>query len=491
MKKIWLFNLFFSLFLISRLFYLYLDPHASDTDLYGRYSYFFLKGLSQGENPYESYRSYRYKEGSKIEFKKKEGGSFLSRIKNEAKKPHLETRIEYPPLSLVWMSIPGFFIFAKYPKVQLKLFVHLYQKVYRWFMFFWDCLFFVLFFQISHFFLRSKRNKSFNLGLCLSFFIVCGLCNFIYYYYRLDYFLSFLIFLSGVSLFFWRKRVLSFLLLAFAINFKLVPLILTPLWCLFALPLKESQDLLDNKEYFLLLKKIFFNFCYIALFSLLIFLPFYFLFGSYTLDFLNYHSGRPIQIESFYSNISNFFRIFGFKFKVYMSHGSVGISSSFNTTLMKLSPYIMIASFSGFYLFVLWFTFKRLGTKQENENIRKEESYAERYPQVFFSIIVLLIILSLITFKVFSPQFILWFCFFVPFCDFSSGKKIFEACFLTIAFSLLSSYIYPYAYYHFNVKEGLTPYGLFLLSLRNTLVLVFFYRLFSQTFKKKSKMRLR
>ena len=483
MKNTWLFSLFFSLFLISRLFYLYLDPHVSDTDLYGRYSYFFLKGLSQGENPYESYRLYRNKEGKRGGVKKKEG--FLLSLQNKTKRPYIETRIEYPPLALVWMSLPGFFVFAKYPKAQLNLFVHLYQKVYRWFMLFWDCLFFLLFFWISYFLLRRKRDKPSKLGFYLSFFIICGLCNFIYYYYRLDYFLSFLIFLSGVSLFYWKKRILSFLLLALAINFKLVPLILVPLWCLFALPIKESQILFDNKKYFLLLKKIFFNFCYVALFSLFIFIPFYLVFGSQTLDFLKYHSGRPIQIESFYSNFSNFFRVFGFQFKVYMSHGSVGISSSLNTILMKLSPYIMIASFSVFYLFVLWFTFNRLGTRQEKTKISKEESYAERYPQVFFSVTVLLILLSLITFKVFSPQFILWFCFFVPFCDFSSGKKIFEACFLTIVFSLLSSYIYPYAYFHFNVAEGLTPYGLFLLSLRNTLVLVFFYRLFSQTFKKK------
>ncbi len=118
-------------------------------------------------------------------------------------------------------------------------------------------------------------------------------------YNRLDVAMAALVLLALALLLSRAHYLWSFLALAAAVNFKLVPVVLLPVWALGALPATwpgpggffRSLLLCSGRAALLLLL--------IAA----MFLPFWLANGSHTLDFLAFHQGRGLEVESTYSSV--------------------------------------------------------------------------------------------------------------------------------------------------------------------------------------------
>lgn len=494
MRKEQVFFGFFVIFFISRVLYIKYNTFSSDLKSYARYAYFMVESLDNDKTVYELYRSYKEKEARKYK-DERQRKSVLSR-----------SHIEYPPFSLAWVSIPGLGIKMFHPHAGFKEFIDHYEDWYRWFMLIIDSLFFILFAFVLLKLAGSVGLSVASFGLQLTYYILCGLCLFIYYYYRLDLTVSFFTLASASCLFLWGRKKTSFFFLALAINYKLVPMILIPLWALGALPYGKCLLWYRQKNWPYLLGSYLKNTLAIVGCCALVLAPFYVIYGHSVFSFLGYHSDRPIQVESFYSLFVNILHLFGHSTKTAYTYGSINIFSSITPTLQSLTPYVMVLLFVGllamiFYLYLRSLSYalkdqedqkkilseaKRQKTKPQVVFENPNMTLAQKDPKAFMSFTILMFMTAIISFKVLSPQFILWFVLLLPLAQFSSHERKLRVCMMALLFSLLSSYIYPYAYKEHFVNRGNGPssFGIFLLMARNGLLLSCFILLIREFFIK-------
>lgn len=186
---------------------------------------------------------------------------------------------------------------------------------------------------------------------------------------------------------------------------------------------------------------------FITITLLTMFLLQFFSAGNYLLSF-QYHAERGIQIESLYalfpwwSLISHSQAVC-----IYEAHGCVNISIQANAWILMLSKILPILLFGSIYtaLFVQ--------RKILNRNI-------------IFQASLLLLIAFLLSFKVFSPQFLIW---LIPLIFLSpvAAKKYFLPLWFIILLS--TQILYPHTYS--DLSEHAKLWSILLLSIRNILLL--------------------
>src|SRR5262249_3448147 len=116
---------------------------------------------------------------------------------------------------------------------------------------------------------------------------------------RLDLLLALLVVLSLVLLLSRLHYAWSFAVLALAVNFKLVPLVLAPVWVIGSLPADREGTLFRPRVLLALATRV-------ALLSGMViagFLPFYLLEGDRCLGFLTYHRARGLEIGSIWGSL--------------------------------------------------------------------------------------------------------------------------------------------------------------------------------------------
>lgn len=179
--------------------------------------------------------------------------------------------------------------------------------------------------------------------------------------------------------------------------------------------------------------------------------------GGYYLDSFKYHAERGIQVESLYSLFP--WALFLGHLKIiclYIDHGSISISLQNNEALIWTSKILPLLIFSGIYIRVFF--------------IRKLLNPAKLFQISFF-----LLFTFLISFKVFSPQFLIWLIPLIFLTPVEQNKLI-----LVLWFSLLlvTQVLYPHCYVF--LIENTQEWAILLLSLRNlTLLLIWFFLLSS------------
>lgn len=470
MKKHWLFGIAFLLFLVTRVYYIKADTFSSDVNAYARYSYFLMESLGSEKNVYEQYSEY-FSNKAKREKNPRAREATVSRIK-----------IEYPPLALLWVSLPGFWVKLTSSYSTMSHFTKLYAPVYKWFMLLLDSLFFFLFMTLLYrFFPKDKMFKR-TFSLLSLYYIASAGTLYIYYYFRLDLTLGFFLLLSASLLFVWKKPWASFFVLGVAINYKLVPLILIPLWALGSLSYGKTLLFYKQKNWPYLFGSFMKPFGQIVLASFLVFLPFFLFYGWETLSFLSYHSNRPVQIESNYSVFLEVMQSLGYKTSSAYTFGSINVFSSLSPWVAFAAPFFMVGVLAGVFFVMLYIYFNQLSPVSSEKTPSAYRTLAEHEPRIFMSFLNLYLMAFILSSKVLSPQYLLWAVMLLPFCFYTSRETLFRVCVGALAFGALSSYIYPHAYRdHFlNRGNGLSSFGLFLLILRNGLVLACCYLLLKE-----------
>lgn len=220
---------------------------------------------------------------------------------------------------------------------------------------------------------------------------------------RLDAMLAALILLS-FGLLHHGRWVLSFLVLAAAINFKLVPLALAPLWVLASLPGGRLAAAGSVRGLLRLAPPVAGRGAVLVAFTAAWLLPFLVIGGPRCLAFLSYHQQRGIHTESVYGTVLLVLRLLGHPVDSAFQFGCMELNSPLSPTLGLVSSVLLGVGL----MTVCGLTF--VGLRRTAADAPAATADPGRV--VAFAVVTLMTFAGLG--KVFSPQFALWVIPLVP-----------------------------------------------------------------------------
>jgi hypothetical protein len=285
-------------------------------------------------------------------------------------------------------------------------------------------------------------------------YVVAGLLLFHLLYDRPDLLVGSLLLLSMALVIAGAHWAISLFVLALAVNFKLVPILVAPVFIIASVPPDVRPDL---KRF---LAAVAIRAAVLAAMCLGIFAPFLWIGGRGTLEFLHYHAGRGVHVESIPGNL--LLLVTRVKELTY-THGAIDIVSPaavmVGTIATGLTAIIVLAIAA-----VMLMRSRR----------RREDASVEL---AAFTLLTLTAAMS--TSKVFSPQYLLWLAPLMPLIPPPRARRVLLLFLLACA---LTTAIFPYAYWshlarpvveppHYAILPP-TPTGLALLTLRNALFVV-------------------
>lgn len=334
------------------------------------------------------------------------------------KLPYRDIFFEYPPLSALPILTAG--ILSPNYLVFTRVFAFLASLAYL------GCLWLVY-----GIWKRIPENQKFSWPLVLSFSALSLLALGQIFVTRLDVFPT-LLFLLALYNYIKGKYYTSSTWIAFGTLTKAFPILLAPLFALCLLFQKKYRTLLIALGWFFL-------------WFLSINLILGIITGGDYLKAIAFHSSRGIQIESFYALISFLpHLLWGTPIRVFLSHHSLNVQSPHTTWLLRMSNYLPLLLFAGIY-YRSWRSLKK--------GALAPTSSLTIYPAL------LLIFSFIISFKVFSPQYLIW---LTPLIFLASPKKQIVFPFLFLIVLVLSQLIFP-MYYHLLANSNPVVVGMLLL----------------------------
>jgi hypothetical protein len=356
--------------------------------------------------------------------------------------------VEYPPFALLVMAVPRLWMQATaVPDAMTPEFLEKYQWAFRLGMFVVDISVLAVLAWLVQSLYQDEAGRDRTLRLLV--YLASTILLWHLLYDRLDLLLALMLLLSMILLFSRCHYAWSFAVLAAAINFKLIPVVLAPAWILGSMPAGRRLDLMQPS--------VLFRLCWrSALLGGLVvacFLPFYLTAGAPSVGFLAYHRARGIEIGSLFSALVLALQAFGHQIRVDYSYGSVNVHSSLSELLARCSPFLagtlLLAATA-----LLLVRFAGLTRKAGAED-KDKRRLAQVYPRVVVSYSLLFLMIFIATNKVFSPQYLLWLAPLVALLPFTGRtRQGFTWGFLTVC--LLSTVLVPFLY-AFDLIDSSAP----------------------------------
>lgn len=185
--------------------------------------------------------------------------------------------------------------------------------------------------------------------------------------------------------------------------------------------------------------------------NLIVTLPFIVFGWSGMLNFLEYHSQRGIQIESYYASVIWVGNKLGMaNISTEVDHGSDNIISDWSPALSQLSTYVIVVGLLAIYACAWWVASRAKQKKQE--------------PEWLLQSALVITIWFIISNKVLSPQYMLWLLPFVPAIRFNKIWLLWGTL-------LLSTIAYPFMS---KAVHNLDALPLDIILARNVFLLAFF-----------------
>jgi hypothetical protein len=396
------------LFVASRAFVLAYPAPASDISIYAPYVHEKEAARRQGVSFYEFHaRSIQ----DQIDAARAAGQRTSSLEEYKV--------VEYPPLALIVMRIPGCCMdLHDAPTVPPSVFLEAYRPVFRVFMALVDLLLFLvvlLLVQALH-----ARESAGERARRLLTYLAATLLLWHQLYDRLDLFQSLLI-MFGLALLTSRWHYgWSMAVLALAVNFKVVPIVLAPVWILGSMPADDKLALSQGR----VLSRLAIRTGLLLGLVMACFVPFYLRDGNNSLGFLVYHRARGLEIESLYSTCLIPFQVFGMPAEVHYGHGCLNLDVPLSPLFASLAPWLTVAGLTG--ATILLFRHSRCLAKPSETKVPEilpspsqprlfqrlmssgQVTLAQREPTIFAGFALLFLMLFIATNKVFSPQYLLW-----------------------------------------------------------------------------------
>lgn len=464
MSKIVSFFLLSVVFLTTRIYLvLYFEADISDVSLYGKYA---LEYEISSENGLSFYEFHENRIQAVIDHAKKTGTE---------PPPESSKIVEYPPLAIQWIAFPISFITSEKPYNQRTFAIYMdnYKLLFRIFSALLECLSLGLVFHLL-WNVFSKNNVR-EFAERMSIFILSGLVLAHVLYERLDIVLSVLILVSFYLLVLTKRRFLSFFVLAVAVNFKLVPIVLVPLWVVGSLPLCLFDEKNMAKRLIRMTIMSLKPLLLITSLIVLLVLPYFLADGIDCMNFFAFHMARGIQIGSVYGSIMMLLDfLFGVDSSIYYLHGDENLHSSFSPLLLKTSPILLsVAIVVGLALLVAHTL--RLDPKETGND---QETIASRYPEMMAVYSLLFLMIGISASKVFSVQYLVWIIPLVVIFPAKGGMNRWVSWgFLAVC--TLTTIVFPYHYWDLvglvrhasgaAIYTGPNPFWSSFLILRNLL----------------------
>jgi hypothetical protein len=289
-------------------------------------------------------------------------------------------------------------------------------------------------------------------------------------YARLDLGVAFLVMASLALLVSRLHWSFALAVLAVAIHFKLMPGVLAPLWIVASLPTAALHGSWRG-----IVRGVALRTAVLTVFGLAILAPYYIQDGPAVLEFLGYHKERGIEIESTYASLLLPARYLGQAWEVYHSHGSVNVRSDLSPLFGGLATVVLgglVVAATGLFIAVV----RRRAIVTSKGDHR---TVAQTWPRLVAAFALLLLLVSIVANKVFSPQYLLWVLPLVPLVDFRPvARRLFFAA--TFATCYLTMRIFPDCFVgeivwvigregDLAIFDGPSLYGAYLLVARNAL----------------------
>lgn len=347
--------------------------------------------------------------------------------------------IEYPPLTALFVTLP--LAAAKLLGSQVAFEVwHVFFKLFYWLI---DLGVMLVLLK----YLAQSPLKDIDRWLCFVSLYLLSLVLAPIYFDRLDVLLGALIFAALVSASSASKNsVWPWFWLSVGVCFKLIPVLLGPLFLVCLIALRCAPD----KE--LSLARIVVTeagraggLCLAICFALI--LPFLLLWGTDLFAFLSYHSERGLQVESIYSNlILLLHHLSGLPAFVSFNYGSFNINAPLAESLLTLSSLVLLFVLLGCYGYG-GLAFYRAGRAGKFDDRRHAI-------ELLATLVCLLLLGAMLTAKVFSPQYLLWLfpCYVLVGND-GRAATLFQVM-LPLACAL-TTLIYPLSYERDFIQVGL------------------------------------
>jgi hypothetical protein len=375
-------------FAVSRLFALLVPSPMTDVGTYARYTREHEAASRLGEDFYAYHVRTVNEETDRLRAEGRLAGS-LEEYKD----------VEYPPLAVAFMRLPALAMRHSADELSAKEYDLEYWAVYRRAMAVVDGLLVVLIGWLARRLYPAEPPGEWVLRML--FYLAGTTALWILLYDRLDLVQALLVLLALALLIGRRHYAWSFAVLAVAVNFKLVPLVLAPAWVVGSLPAERPFAPWRPRQAGELVVRS----ALLVVMVLAIFLPLYALYGSGTLAFFRYHGSRGLEIESLWSCVPLALRSFGQAIAADYSYGSVNIRTALTPLLTRLAlpvtALLLVLTTS-----LLLLRARRLTAANMQRPTGK--TLAQLYPAEFVCYALLLLMAFVCANKVFSPQYLLW-----------------------------------------------------------------------------------
>jgi hypothetical protein len=381
---------------------------------------------------------------------------------------------EYPHLALVVMALPRQCMIDFDPEpVSDPDGLQLYRGLFRVEMALFDLLAFGATFLLVKYMFRNegvwqqtKRQLVFVFG---------GLLLPTLLYTRLDIALGALIVLSVALLVSRLHYAWSFGVLALAINFKLVPIVLIPVWVVASLPPSLVGGLRAKGGVWRLLAVCGWRAAVAGALTVAFSVPAYLSSGGRSLGFLGYHKDRGLEIGSCYSTALLLLKPFGWPERFGFGHGSLNIDGPGAPLLVQLSPFITCVLVLAATVVSCRLLLRRKFAESQMGGATNRPLLCN--PAGDLACSAILVVAAFIAGnKVFSPQYLLWLLPLIPLLPFTGFQR--RLCITAFAAACILSTATMIVWQHHVVGDddwidtvtsvpGPTPLGCALLIARN------------------------
>jgi hypothetical protein len=414
------------LFVVSRLLVLPLQQPASEVSLYAQYAWEQDGASRTGVSFYELHAQAVQQQ---IEDARSSGDTPASLEEYKT--------VEYPPLALAVMRLPLLWMHGRPADGGLTpAFRAAYRTAYQRGMAVVDALLFALLLVlVSRFFAQESSME--QTGRLLAY-VASTSALWLLLYDRQDLLLSLTMLLALVLLFSRLHYAWSFAVLALAVNFRLVPVVLAPVWIVGSLPGGERFSFLRPRVLAGLAVRT------AVLLGLVAgcFLPFYLSEGSRCLGFLAYHQARGLEIGSLYSSLVMALQPLGLATHVYYSYGGINLGSSLSPVLAAVAPWLTAGLLLAATALLLAHG-RQLA--RGGSGALAGGRLAHLHPLTFVCYTLLFLMLFIIANKVFSPQYLLWLAPLVVLVPMRrGGRRLFLWGFVLIC--ALSTVAFPFLF---------------------------------------------
>lgn len=382
-----------------------------------------------------------------------------------------EERLPYPPLAWHLMKLPKDLathdLSAQPTMIEIMRLRHSYGRAYRHLLALLDVATFALLWWAAPRFFPTETARRLA-GLLGGYTAATTLLAHLTLD-RLDVALNLLVLLATVLLVSRAHWAWAIAALAGAVSFKVVPIVLLPIWIAGSLTARQRLAGVPQQLAAVARRGVWFL---IALGAW--FLPYVAAWGTGVLGFVDFNVERGLLVESVWANLLMLLEPLGLELWGEFTAGSWALRSGISAALVTVSTILLAAGLAALTLML----YRDTGRRARSAEASGSDSLhlAQRWPAAFGGWILLFFLVSICLSKVFSPQYLLWlapFLAFAPLPPDTPSRRVYWA--LVVAIFALTTVIFPYRYSTDIVPaEGPhtpTALGAALLTARNGLLI--------------------